>query len=443
VSRICFLLNNDFTADSRVLREAQALGRAGHAVTILCVKSDKAGVPRREVLPTEGPHPVIVERLFKRRLYKFHAFSLRCLKAVGQGLQYGLGQFLTHGQRFDVVHAHDANMLLLGWSLSRLWGARLVYDAHEYWHALFEEERERLTTQQPAHYQQKLKQLDGIQQLETWAMARADHVITVSDSIAQRMLARITDRPTPPLTLVRNIPDRPPHPAPRPRQFHTAFGLAESTRVLLYQGQIAEKRGIGVLVEALCQLDDRAGADHPFRQWALVVMGQVLPGDAAFYQELMDRLQARPTLAQQVFFHPAVPPDVLATYTASADLGLHPILPTSDNHRFCLPNKIFEYLQAGLPIGVSQFPEMTQIVEQFQVGFTFDPTDPASLAQQLDTLMTHPAQLAAWAEPVQAARQVLHWGNEQRQLLAVYHQVLRQPQPASRPPAAASVGEPC
>ncbi|MBF4377114.1 glycosyltransferase, partial [Vibrio anguillarum] len=69
-----------------------------------------------------------------------------------------------------------------------------------------------------------------------------------------------------------------------------------------------------------------------------------------------------------IFFHPAVTPDVLLNYTSSADYGVSFIEDSCLSYRYCLPNKMFEYLMAGLPVLTSNLFEMKRLVEIEGVG---------------------------------------------------------------------------
>jgi glycosyltransferase involved in cell wall biosynthesis len=107
-------------------------------------------------------------------------------------------------------------------------------------------------------------------------------------------------------------------------------------------------------------------------------------------------------------------------WTASADLGAHPILNTSANHYYCLPNKIFEYIQAEIPVAVSNFPEMQKIVDTYQIGVTFNPEDPKDIAAKIQACLGSPT----YRENLRQAKAILNWENEAKALLTLYQTVL-------------------
>jgi glycosyltransferase involved in cell wall biosynthesis len=441
--RVCFLLNNEYLSDNRVRREAEALSEKGFEVTILCIQVQKNTLenasqiipPEKEVIqPTAAsPGGIIIRRLLKKRLYKYHALSLRMLKACVK--------ILAAEKPFDVVHAHDANMLMLGMILSRVWRSKLVYDAHEYWKALFDEQEERLSQQaekavSPAHLkslEKKLTQLLAIQQFEVQAFRFCHHLITVSDGIAQRLQEAMKESfgktspakktiPVKPITVIRNTPELFPRLSASSQgegsPLHKELNLPETSHIILYQGQIAEERGITVLVEAMALFLK----DSQRKDVYLVMMGPILPSDLDYQQSVLKKIETQHSHAQNhILFKDAVPASSLLFYSAGASLGIHPILNTSQNNYLCLPNKIFEYIQAGIPVGVSHFPEMKKIVDTYHIGFTFNPESPQELAQKLQTFFAPLETLApTFKDALTKAKEDLCWEKEKEKLWALY-----------------------
>ena len=110
-----------------------------------------------------------------------------------------------------------------------------------------------------------------------------------------------------------------------------------------------------------------------------------------------------------VHFLPSVPLDELLGYTADADVGVSLLQDTCENHRLALPNKVFEYVAAGVPVVVSDLPELRRLVEAHGIGWT-PPDDPEQLAAALSTAM-------ARTRPNGTARL---WHSEARRLLDLY-----------------------
>ncbi|MCE3235551.1 MAG: glycosyl transferase, group 1 [Vampirovibrio sp.] len=345
-----------------------------------------------------------VNRLLKKRLYKYHLFSLRLVKSF-------LKIVFSH-PRSEYVHVHDPPVLLLGYLLARLWNARLVYDSHEWWEALFQEEKERLTNSaniNPRQRIKKLKQLSRMHRFESWVLQHCDAVIAVNDSIGQRMQKQ-AHRPIKHYATIRNFATY--QEVQRNRRLHEHFNLANQTKVILYQGQIAEKRGIGKAVEAMKHLSDM--------DVVLVLIGPVLPSDEAFLHDLLTRIETSDLLRDKVLYKGFVSPTELLKWTASADLGLQPIINTSMNHYLCLPNKIFEYIQAGIPIAASAFPELKHIIENYNIGLVFDPENPVQIAEKIRQFYNSPELQQMYIKNLDRAKKELCWDIEQQRLLDLY-----------------------
>lgn len=380
------------------MREHATLSKAGYTVSVVC-SADNSDKPKYEKLETAE-----VYRILRKRLYKYHLFSLRLLKSFFK--------VVSQHPRSQFVHVHDPSMLLLGWLLAQYWKAKLVYDAHEYWDALFDEEEARLKSNnrlKPGELRKKLLQLERTRQFETWMLPKCDAVIAVNDSIGERMQEKVPHRIQRYVTLRNFAPRQDIAPS---RKLHKHFQLPEQTKVVLYQGQIAEKRGLGKAVEAMEHLTDP--------NIVLIFIGPVLAGDEAFLKELLAKIEQSEHLRDRVFYKGFAPPSELLQWTASADLGLQPIINCNMNHYLCLPNKIFEYIQAGLPIAASAFPELKNIVEGYEVGVTFDPDSPKEMAAQIQRFFDSPELQERCKTNLKRAKETLCWETEEQKLVDLY-----------------------
>ena len=373
--RVAMLLHKSVVHDSRVRREAEALVEAGHDVTVLelaAVDSDRLdGYARRSVLP-----PAWVKRRIPFALYRlaFFATFVRGILAV----------------RPDVVHAHDAAMLLPGLVGSRLTGAKLVYDSHE------------LATSVP--YRERTWAL-FVEAIERLAVPRAVAVITVSDSIADRLRERyrLSHRPV----VVRNVTDLELDPDQQ-AGLREAVG-ADSAPLVLHQGAAAPDRGCETLVRSLAHLPD------PVR---LVFLGDGEPGFDARLRTLADDLG----VGDRVTILPSVPLDRLLAHTREADLGVTLLEDTCENHRLALPNKLFEYVAAGVPVVASDFPEMGRVVRDYGIGWTTDPADPAGVAAAISDGLAQRGD-EELAERLRRAAAELRWPVERGRLVELYERL--------------------
>jgi glycosyltransferase involved in cell wall biosynthesis len=393
--RICMLLHKSVVHDSRVRREARTLAAAGHCVTVIelgpVATPSLDGFTRVSALPAAW-----VRRRMPSHLYRI-AFAIN---------------FVRHVRAFapDVVHAHDAAMLAPGLLGARLTGARLLYDSHE------------LATSVPYRERGWARFVAAVERL---AVPRADAVVTVSDGIAELLHERYSLRRRP--AVVRNVCalTRPSAQARRRRRtqeerrtsprgpdrrrsgLRVELGVDDTVPVVLHQGAAAPGRGCETLIRALGMIDNAR----------LVFLGQ---STAGFGAEL-ERLAAELGLADRVHFFSSVALSDLLVWTAEADVGVSLLQDTCENHRHALPNKVFEYIAARLPVVVSSLPELERVTDEHGIGWAVDPADPVSVAKGLNEALQSADANLHWR--LEHAGETLAWEREQSRLLAVYEEL--------------------
>jgi glycosyltransferase involved in cell wall biosynthesis len=241
-------------------------------------------------------------------------------------------------------------------------------------------------------------------------LRRCTAVITVSPPIAQDLRRRYGG---PAAVLVRNVPEyTQPVVSDRLRQY---LGAAADTRIALYQGAFQENRSLDILVRAAAFLE-------PYH--LIVLMG------SGASQQKLEGLIAAEGVADRIKILPSVPYKDLLDWTASADLGL--ILyqgSYSPNVQFCLPNKLFEYLMAGVPVLTSSLDACTEVLECYDVGRVVAELTPEAVGHAISGLLEDREALARMRHnALDATRRDLRWDVEQRRLLEVYDRVARREQ---------------
>lgn len=280
------------------------------------------------------------------------------------------------------VNCHSLMVLPIGVVLKVLRGTRLIYDTHE-----LETETGNLRG-----FRQRLAKWTE------WICIRfVDETIVVGEGIATWY------RETYPglsVHTVRNVPRRSSlRLSEGSNDFRVQFQIPEQAVVCLYQGVLGRGRGIPLLLDAFAELGD---SHH------LVLMG---------YGDLEDEIRDVATKHANIHFHPAVPPDKLAGYTCLADVGVCLIENMCLSYYLSMPNKLFEYIQAGIPVVASAFPEMSRVVKENNCGWT-TPLDVESVVKTLKKIDLQAAD--AKRQSVMIARSELVWEQEERILLAVY-----------------------
>ena len=372
---VIFTLTGPITRNSRALKQLDALDAQGLTVLALGIGTGAPGKTIRgeritiHTLPRpEGSGPAFfwrVHQLFQR--------ALRTREAA-------------------VYHASDLYTLPTCAQLAKKHNSRLVYDAREcYAHVA--------STQGRPWVSWFWKYIEGRH------IRQADAVFTVSPSIVD-FLAK-THGIQPP-TLLHNVP--PMQSVPRSNLLRTELGIPEKDVIVLHQGNIQRDRGCFALTKAMQGVNNAV---------------LVFLGDGPLRPALESFVQVS-GIGKKVRFLDAVPPDELLAYTASADVGVTLLEDTCLNHQFALPNKLFEYLMAGLPVLASDLTEIHRVVADHQVGVVVPPGDVASIAAGLQSLVDHPQQRAACAAQIPQVFETFNWETAYENFVASYLPLLHQ-----------------
>ena len=204
-------------------------------------------------------------------------------------------------------------------------------------------------------------------------VATSDAVVTVNDAIADHLQAawRLATRPT----VLMNCQPRWRLPDPRPDLIREAGGLPAGRRVVLFLGRLGRERGLEEAAAAVLDLGNAALAMLGFGPWA-------------------DRLRERDADPRYAGHHvtlPAVHPDLVPLWTASADVSIIAVPANSLNQRLSTPNKFWESLTAGTPVVVGRdLDVMRSIVESERLGAVADPEDPVDIARALASVVDLP-----------------------------------------------------
>ncbi|WP_345970031.1 glycosyltransferase [Sulfurimonas sp. HSL1-6] len=371
MKKVISLVLNSFENDARVLKENVSLQQAGYAVEVVALH--EAGLTERDEV-----HGVPVHRIKLRtkgwskhrvvQLFKYLEFLYRVIREHGDG---------------DIYHCNDLGTLPVGAVVKMLFkrDAKVVYDAHEY-----ETERH--------NFKGALKKMAKL--TEKLFIGAADRILTVSDSIANEY-ARMYPVEKPALVL-----NCPPYQAEERHDiFRNTFGIDKGKKIFLYQGGLSSGRGVEHIIEAFKRTEDKNSV--------LVMMGYGPLAKAA--AEAADQYA-------NIYYHEAVKPEVLLTYTSSADFGLLFYENTCLNHYYCSPNKLFEYTMAGIPVIVSDLYEMHRLVTNNGIGVVAEENsaegvlDAVRRAESLD-----PKTLK---ENLHRFKKRYNWENQEEVLLDVY-----------------------
>lgn len=356
---------NDLVTDNRVNRTCQTLVECGFEVLLIGRR-----LPGSMPVPMWPFKTIRMSMLFKSGPAFYFFFMLRLF-------------FKLLFKKADLLYANDLDTLLPNYLVAKVKGIPLVYDSHELFCEVPELE----------HSPFKKKLWLGI---ESAIVPKLRFCITVNDSIAKIF----SEKYKVPFHVVRNITDAPADFRPSPK---AELKLPPDKKIILLQGAgINVDRGAEELMDAMRFVDDAI----------LLVIGS---GDS--WQALKEKLRIS-GLGEKIRMIDKLPREELRHYTYNADLGISIDKNNNANYLNSLPNKIFDYLHAGVPILASRLPEIERIVETYNVGEFIESHDPQHIARAIVMLLNSP-HYSQYKINTRKACEALNWQSEKEHLKAV------------------------
>ena len=402
--KVTMTVFNNFRNDTRVLREAKSLLELGFRVRIMAIFSTGQkeeeyieGIRVSRVILTpfhlrwirwwerRKIARLIIPRMIRLFFMPFHRYIMffEFEKKVIERLE---------DDESDVYHAHDLNTLRLGWKISSIHGKKLVYDSHELYL-----DRNRSRKAGP------IKRM-MIRRFEKSLIRKCDKVITVNESIAELLCRRygISD-----VEVIMNTP---------PMQFfppenigcdlREILRISDDKKIAIYVGSIQRNRGLENLLRSMIFLD----SVH------LVLMGY---GDKEVLDEL-ERIATKNGLSDRYSLFGPVPSELVPLYTSSADIGVAPILNSCLSYYLCSPNKVFEYMHAGIPVVASDFPELRRVVIGENMGSVFDPESPEDIARSIEEIIGNEQLCDQFRLNSNNSSRKYNWGLQSTKLQSLY-----------------------
>jgi glycosyltransferase involved in cell wall biosynthesis len=400
------VVRNAATHDTRVFRAADTVRRAGLAPSILAARttteprpvSDRDGIPiyrlnprargarARSVLkrpsseaagrvdPAPPPRPARAKRSRStgrraNRLITTIAYYRHAIAWLGR-------------RPAPIVHCNDYNTMWIGVAARILFRSRVVYDTHELW-------PDRNGRSEPR----------WLLLLNEALFVRVAHrTVAASPGYAHAMARRYGIRP--PL-VIRNIP------AASTTTSRARRGDRPPSAV--YVGGLLPGRGLEQSIRLVALVPELE----------LRLIGPTAPGYAARLTALASELG----VSSRVSIEGPVPPERVIDVVRDADIALSLIEPICRSYELTLPNKLFEYALAGVPILASDLPGIAPFVHQHDAGELADPRDMASVLEACERLL-EPGRNEACRAALAEARASLDSRAEQEQLRALYEELL-------------------
>ena len=372
--KIILSVTNDLSSEQRVHKVCLFLERIGFDVTLV-------GRRKRKSLPLE------------KRSYKTKRMFLLFEKGPLFYAEYNLRLFLyLLFHRADILVANDLDTLLANYAASRLKGSKLVHDSHEYYTGVPELEGRPFVKKVWKALERKI-------------FPKLRSVYTVNDSIAK--LYR--DEYKMDVKVVRNFPilssvklDK------TDSKEKNVLGLPGDKKIILYQGSVNVDRGLIEAVEAMNYVGDAI---------LLIV------GDGDVLEQVKEKVR-KENLSNKIVFKDRVPFEELRKYTRNAAIGISLDKDSNLNYRYSLPNKIFDFVHAGVPVLASDLVEIKKIYAQYEIGSMIDSHNPKHIAEKMIFMLSDAGKRKQWIDNTALAANQFCWQNEEKVLTEIYSPLL-------------------
>ena len=359
-------VTNDLVTDARAHRTCLTLIESGANITLTGKKNNR------------NPQPVI-------RTYNIKRFNLLFNRGFLFYASFNiiLFIFLLTRKKISLLVSCDLDTLPANYLASVLRRCPLVYDSHEYF------------TEVPELQNRKFVRNFWLR-IEKFILPKLKYAYTVSESIAKEY----TEKYKVEFKVIRNLPLK--------IKNTDVYPLPEdilSKKKILYQGAVNMGRGLELMIEVVKELD----RDVIF----------IIAGDGDLYNMLLKKVQ-KEELTQKVFFTGRIPHEKLADLTCQADMGISLEENTGKSYRYALPNKLFDYIQAEIPVMVSDLPEMRKIVEEYNIGVVNKINDKKAVKETIEYILYNDEAKRLWKKNLAKASTELIWEKEKIRLIEIF-----------------------
>lgn len=356
--RIIISVTSDLSTDQRVQKTTQTLHEAGFKVLLV-------GRKTRKSLPFKANYPFLQFRLLFNSSFLFYAeYNIRLF-------------FLLLFTKADIFLSNDLDTLLANTIAGKIRKKKIVYDTHE----LFTEVPELIG-------RNFVKRIWTF--IEKHCIQKADTCYTVCQSIADYYNKKYNTK----MKVVRNVPLC-------TLQDNVVSKLSfPGKKIILYQGALNIGRGIEWIINAMPYINNAV----------LIIIGD---GDISNDLKLQVEKQ---NLQKRIFFLGRISSKELPTYTIAADLGVCLLNNNSLSYYYSLPNRIFDYMYAKVPILASDFPEIRNIIENYNLGKIISNYQPIFLAETINNMLNKKTNEQYFDKAIQE----FNWENEKQVLLSLF-----------------------
>lgn len=357
MKRAIVSVTNDLLTDQRVAKTCDVLMETGYEVLLVGRTLRNSAEIDRQYKTKR------FKLLFNKKFFFYAEYNLRLF-------------FYLLFQKKDLLVANDLDSLLPNYLVSKWQRKKLVYDSHE----IFTEVPELI-------HKSRVKKFWIA--IEKRIFPKLKNVIVVSQGIAEYYHKKYQVH----CHVVRNIP----------RTYKIKPQILpidhSGEKTILYQGAVNMGRGLELMIDTMAQLP------------GYVLM---IAGDGDIMNDLKKRVQQK-KLDAHVFFLGRLSPNQLKSITPLADIGISLEEDLGMNYRYALPNKLFDYIYAEIPVVVSDLPEMRAIVTQYEVGKLLTERSSSELAKLITSI-----EKDFYIDHLKKAKKVLNWETEKEKLITIF-----------------------
>lgn len=378
--KIVVTVISDLVTDQRVHKVCSSLTSAGYDVFLIGSRRKKS-----LALSSRNYKAARIYMLFQKNFFFYAEFNIRLfLKLLFA--------------KADIFLGNDLDVMPATFLAAKIKRKPIVYDTHEYYMGMPELNGKPL-----------IKKVWF--QIERFIFPRLKYVYTICESFSNLYYQDYQKK----LWYILNVPFQKRQESANLNELKNTLEqkIPDNKFILLFQGAgINPERGVEELVMSMRYLDPQ--------KFHLLIIGG---GDII---DKIKTLIVQNNLTDRITFIPKVPFQVLHYLTCRADLGLTLDKPNNINHIYGLPNKIFDYLHAGLPVLSSRLIELEKIVNTYRVGTFINNHNPEHIAETIRQISENKQQLAQWKENTLKAREVYNWETEEKKLLQIYSKVCKE-----------------
>ena len=360
--KVILCVTNDVITDRRVTRIACSLMKIFDTVTVV-----GRFIPKAVEMPLIPFGVKRMRLLFRKKFLFYTEYNIRLF-------------FYLLFSKADIIVANDLDTLPAAFYAARFLKCHLVYDSHEFF------------TEVPELAGRPFIRNIWLM-IERLLLPSLINCYTVSDSIANayNKLYGIG------MKVIRNLPYK-------NQCLKAGNRMPGGDKVLLYQGSLNKGRGLELVIRAIPFMDNVR----------LLLVGT---GDI---ETKLKRLVSELNVQSSVEFAGRVRPEDLPEFALRADAGISLERPEGLSYIYSLPNKLFDYIQSGLPVVVSDLPEMSAVVQKYGAGKVTAADDPEKLGSEIMDFLNDAELLQDIRKRLVKAAEELCWENEEDKLLDIY-----------------------